>query len=200
MTATIQTTFRGTPADDDLDRLVREEAAKLERFFGGITSCRVFIDKPHRHRRQGAQYQVRIVLAVPGKEIVTNSAPTEHAALVASEADRARKRDELDAANRYSEVAVRDAFRKAGRQLQDYVRELSGSVKLHETAPTGHVRVLMPDFGFLRSSDGRDIYFHQHSVLNDAFKHLHVGSLVRFVEEAGEKGPQASTVIAIDRS
>ena len=46
----------------------------------------------------------------------------------------------------------------------------------------------------MRSADGREIYFHRKAVLNDAFDRLEVGAEVRFVEEEGEKGPQASTV------
>lgn len=38
------------------------------------------------------------------------------------------------------------------------------------------------------------IYVHRASVLDDAFDELTVGTPVAFVEERGEKGPQASTV------
>jgi cold shock CspA family protein len=46
----------------------------------------------------------------------------------------------------------------------------------------------------LRTNDGREIYFHQNSVLNGAFPKLKVGTRVIFSEEVGNKGPQASTV------
>ena len=49
-------------------------------------------------------------------------------------------------------------------------------------------------FGFLKTSDGREVYFHRNSVLNDAFPRLKVGTRVTFAEEEGDKGPQASTV------
>jgi cold shock CspA family protein len=42
---------------------------------------------------------------------------------------------------------------------------------------------------FIETADGREVYFHCNSVLDDAFEHLTVGSEVRFVEEMGEKGP-----------
>ena len=38
------------------------------------------------------------------------------------------------------------------------------------------------------------MYFQKSSVLKDAFDRLAVDSAVSFVEEHGEKGPQASTV------
>ncbi len=50
------------------------------------------------------------------------------------------------------------------------------------------------EFGFLESADGREVYFHRNSVLDGAFARLQVGSRVSFAEEAGDKGPQASTV------
>jgi outer membrane receptor protein involved in Fe transport len=50
-------------------------------------------------------------------------------------------------------------------------------------------------FGFLETDDGREIYFHRHSVANGGFDRLHIGTTVRFVEEQGEKGPPASTVV-----
>jgi len=54
-------------------------------------------------------------------------------------------------------------------------------------------------YGFLRTSEGREIYFNERSVLKGAFPRLRVGSLVRFAEEAGDEGPQASTVTPLRR-
>jgi cold shock CspA family protein len=54
-------------------------------------------------------------------------------------------------------------------------------------------------YGFLRTPEGREIYFNARSVLKNGFPRLRVGSLVRFVEEAGEEGPQASTVTPLRR-
>jgi hypothetical protein len=38
------------------------------------------------------------------------------------------------------------------------------------------------------------VYFQKSSVLSNVFDRLTIGSAVSFVEEQGEKGPQASTV------
>jgi cold shock CspA family protein len=43
------------------------------------------------------------------------------------------------------------------------------------------------------------VYFHRNAVLNGDFHHLQVGTEVSFVEEAGERGPQASTLRLIGR-
>ncbi len=73
---------------------------------------------------------------------------------------------------------------------------MQGQVKHHEGQPIGTVKSLdaFGEFGLLEAADGHEIYFHRNSVLDDAFSSLAVGTHVTFVEEMGEKGPQASTV------
>jgi cold shock CspA family protein len=50
-------------------------------------------------------------------------------------------------------------------------------------------------YGYIETADGREVYFHANSVLND--QGLKLGTRVSFVEEAGERGAQASTVRAV---
>ena len=92
--------------------------------------------------------------------------------------------------------AINDAFKAAGRRLQDYARRQRGDTKSPSLLPEARVSKILPQegYGFLTSDDGREIYFHKNSVLGRAFPRLKLGTTVRFVEEAGEKGPQASTV------
>jgi cold shock CspA family protein len=82
------------------------------------------------------------------------------------------------------------------RQLREYVRAKRGRVKKHEKQPVGVVTQLFGDreCGFLRSEDGRDVYFHRNSVLGGGWQRLKVGSRVAYAEESGDEGPQASTV------
>ena len=51
-------------------------------------------------------------------------------------------------------------------------------------------------YSFLSSEDGHGVCFERQSVLNDAFDRLEEGAEVRYVEEVGEWGPQASTAAA----
>jgi cold shock CspA family protein len=69
-------------------------------------------------------------------------------------------------------------------------------IKSHEGQPIGTVVRLDPagEFGFLRSSDGDEVYFHRNSVLGAKLSQLDIGSRVVFSREIGEKGPQATTV------
>jgi cold shock CspA family protein len=69
-------------------------------------------------------------------------------------------------------------------------------VKVHERARHGFVAKLFPyeGYGFLRTPEGDELYFHRNAVLDGAFDRLQVSSRVRFVEDTGESGPHASTV------
>jgi cold shock CspA family protein/ribosome-associated translation inhibitor RaiA len=162
--------FLLSPAEE---RAIRDAAAKLDELAPRILSCRVAIEVPRSRGRSGQQYRIHIKVDVPGQEIVVR-----------------RRSDEAIA------TAVQKAFKAVGRRLQDHVRRQRGDTKVPRRAPRGVVTRLVPweGYGFLTSTDGREIYFDRRSVLNDAFDHLEEGAEVRYVEEPGEKGPQASTV------
>jgi len=87
------------------------------------------------------------------------------------------------------------------RQLEDYVRMQRVDVKKHEPTPHARVARIFPqqDYGFLRTPDEREVYFHRNSVIDADFDHLNLGDEVTFVEEQGDKGPQASTVKPVGR-
>lgn len=55
------------------------------------------------------------------------------------------------------------------------------------------------DYGKIASPDGRVICFHRISVLKGAFDRLEIGSEVRYTEEAGEQGLQASSVTLVGK-
>ncbi|MBI2902200.1 MAG: cold shock domain-containing protein [Candidatus Methylomirabilis oxyfera] len=67
----------------------------------------------------------------------------------------------------------------------------------HEASPRARVGKLFSEegYGFLETPDGREIYFHRNSVKDSGFDRLEIGTAVRFAEELGEQGPQASAVM-----
>ena len=85
--------------------------------------------------------------------------------------------------------------------IQLVTQRASGKIKLHEVKAHGRVSKISAevDYGFIATPDGREIYFHRNSVIDNAFDRLSVGSEVRFAEELGEKGAQASTVHLIGK-
>ena len=77
-----------------------------------------------------------------------------------------------------------------GTMTDTFVVDENGDFTVGKAATTPHDESL----GFLESADGREIYFHRNSVLDDAFTQLAPGARVTFREEVGDKGPRASTV------
>ncbi len=171
----LQIAVRNTDLSDVAEALIRRYVGKLETFYDRITACRVMVEVPQRYPAGGPiVYNVRIDVTVPGEEIVIRRQP--HAEL---------------------ETAIQEAFDAAGRRIQDYARrQRRGEAKRRATPNRGVVTQLFPyeGYGFLQTDDGREVYFHRHSVLDEAFDRLEVGSAVRFEEEEGIKGRQASTV------
>jgi ribosomal subunit interface protein len=180
----LQITFRDMEPSDAVEVRIREKAGKLEQFYDQIMSCRVMVESPHGHHHQGTLYQVRIDLGVPDGELVVTH---EH--------------HHKDHAHEDVYVAIRDAFDAMKRQLEDYARKRRGKVKQHETPAGGHVISLHPEEGYgkIETPDGRVIYFHRNSVLKNGFDRLEIGSEVRFAEETGERGPQASSVTLVGK-
>lgn len=169
----LQITTRNVSLSENAVNTIREKVSKLETFHDGIMSCRILVEAPHRHKHQGAPYNVRLDITVPGREIVVKREPNE---------------------DLY--VAIRDSFDAARRQLQSFTRRQRGETKAHEAPPTGHVRDLHGEYGFIETMDGREVYFHRNSVKgNGGFDHLAPDAQVRFVEEDGEQGPQATVVV-----
>ena len=175
--------FRDFPPSDALAAIVRDRVAKLDGMFDRVIACRVAIEAPHRRHQHGKRYRVRIDIIVPNAELCVGRNPP----------DNPKHEDAY--------AAVEDAFDDAERMLADYVRRARWDVKQHAPSPHARVAKLFVDegYGFLLTHDGREIYFHENSVLNDNFRRLRVGMQVRFAEEDGEKGPQASTVAVSHR-
>ncbi len=173
-----QIEFEGLNATPELQAAIDQHLGELERRFGRATAGRVIIRGPGEHHRTGGQYQVSIRLALPdGREVNVGRTPKE---------------DE-----RYADLtfAVDNAFKRARRQLQDQAKQMRGEVKHHEGEPIGTIVRLdaSGDFGFLEAADGHDVYFNCNSIV-DGVSDISVGTRVSYVEEIGERGPQASTV------
>jgi ribosomal subunit interface protein len=157
-----------------LEAEVRKRAARLERHTGRITGCRVAVERPTgNHHQEGGPFRVRVDITVPGSELVAD-----------------KQAEELFA-------AVREAFDAAERQVETWSQRRRGDVKTPVLPPEGEVVRIFPEegFGFIASPDGQEIYFHRNAVLAPpGFESLEVGARVRFAEEQGFDGPQASTV------
>ena len=179
----VQILFHNMDPSPAVEAAVRERAKKLEHFSANITSCRVKVEAPHKHHTKGKTYRVVVDVRVPGGEVVASRDPGQ------------------DHAHEDVYVAIRDAFNAAGRQLQDYVRVHRGKVKRHESQHHGKITTMHQDMdcGRITTPDGREVYFHRNSVLSADFETLQPGVEVRFDEEQGDQGPQATSVHVIGK-
>lgn len=165
-------------ASEELERLIRDRADKMHRYFGRITSARVGIEVPHRNGQgHPLGYHVSIQVGVPGQELVVNQDPGEDQKLT----------------DPY--VAVRRAFDAMDKQLESFSQKVRGDVKTHEGAPSGRVVRLFNDYGFVELIDGRELFFGEVAVTG-SFAELEVGSPVEVTPADGEgaMGPQATMV------
>ena len=104
MTKPLQVLFHGVERSDAVEEHVRQKVAKLTHLHPQVTSCRVTIEVPHKHHQQGKQFEVRIELGMPGKDLAVNRAP----------------------GNEDMYMALRDAFDACKRQLDAAAREQRG--------------------------------------------------------------------------
>lgn len=106
---TPQITFRGMPHSPAMDARILELARKLETLNPRITSCHVVVDETDRHKTKGNQFEVHVVLHVPGRgEIVATRHASEDAYL-----------------------AINEAFDSVHRQLEKEIEVQRGDVKRH---------------------------------------------------------------------
>lgn len=179
----IQISFRHMDHSAALEQNIRERAEALLQFSERVMRCDVVVEQKHQRHQQGNMFDVRIHITVPGDEVVVSH------------------ENSANHAHEDAYVAVRDAFDAARRQLEDNLRRVEQRIKRHTPPQHGRISevIAMLDYGRIETSDGRDIYFHRNSVTNADFDKLDVGMEVRFNEEMGDEGPQASSVQLIGK-
>ena len=101
---------------DEIKQVIHDKVIKLDRFSKDIITFKVIVEAPHKHHHKGNLYQVHIDITLPRHELIVNRAPSEHHA------------------HEDVYVAIRDAFKAAGRQLEDYVLKQRDELKSHESA------------------------------------------------------------------
>ena len=176
----IEIGFRNMDRSDYVEANIREKIEGLQRFYDRIHYLRVIVEAEHRRGHKGHLYRAHITIGVPGKDIiVSRTGPQDHA-------------------HEDVYVAVRDGFRAGVRMLEDHVRKARGYVKTHEPPLHGRVARVFPyeGYGFIKTTDGSEIYFHRNSVVEGSHDDIDTGTEERLLlsEEDGAEGPQASTV------
>jgi ribosome-associated translation inhibitor RaiA len=95
-----QITFEGSEASDAARSVILKEIERLETHNQRITGCRVTVIAPSNKHRHGTGFEVHIWLTIPPHEeiVVTHTGSNE-------------------ARHEHAQVAIKDAFAAARRQL-----------------------------------------------------------------------------------
>jgi cold shock CspA family protein len=181
----LEISYRNIRKRESIESLIKQKVKKLEDVCDYMTSCRIALEIPQKNIRKGNPYRIRISIRVPHS----------HEVVVRHEPGGDKDDDSL-------EHIIRETFEAARKQLRELVEKQRREVKIHsQQEVTAIVEKLYPQdgYGFIRTMEGRQLYFHRNSVLHNDFNRIKIGSSVRYFEEEGEDGPQASTVQVFDR-
>ena len=91
--------LRGIESSDELEACIAQEVRRLEAIGENLIGCVVIAEKLENDTRQGLRYAARLIVTLPGAEVVVN------------------REDNADIPK-----AMRDAFAAAAQQLQDQAR------------------------------------------------------------------------------
>lgn len=100
-----QITFEGSEPSAAAQAVISKEIERLETHNDRITGCRVTVIAPSHKHRHGMGFEIHISLTVPPHgSIVVNHVPSD------------------DARHEHAEVAIKDAFASARRQIDSLAR------------------------------------------------------------------------------
>lgn len=97
MQTPLEVTFSNIDKSAAVEELIQKKVEKLEKAYHDITSCHVYLDKPHKRKDQS--FEVHVEVRVPGEEFVVSSNPgSKH------------KHADIN-------IAIRDSFKAIEKQL-----------------------------------------------------------------------------------
>lgn len=181
----VEISFHGVSRSAAIEDMIKKDAAKLERVCDSMVSCRVGIKLDQKSKASNNLFKVTIEMRVPpGHNLVVTNSPED-------------KGDSSDL-----KAVLKTAFKTAQRRLKQLVEKRQGDTKHHhEQEVNGIITKIFADegYGFLRTLEGEEIYFHRNSVINEQFERMEPGTGVSYTAETGDKGLQASSVLVRER-
>jgi len=209
--------LKGVSMTPLVDKLITRGIDGLEKIHNGIISARISLEQAQGRHQTGNPLRLRIDIRIPDRADIiverlskgARKTPDGHGEIESQlearvEPDiestlpigrnpviRRKTREEP------IEALIRRAFDSAKRELEKTTEKQRGDIKTPaQRENTAIIEKLVRDqqYGFLRTIDGQQVYFHRNSVLHRHWGRLTIGAAVRFTPEMGEKGLQASTV------
>ena len=105
MQVPVEVTFSNTDKSEAVEALIQEKVNKLEKSYHDITSCHVYVDKPHKRKDQS--FEVRLEVRVPGADFAVSGNPGDSG----NHAD--------------INIAIRDSFKAMEKQLATRKRKFA---------------------------------------------------------------------------
>lgn len=194
-----------------IDKLVTRGIARLELVCDYIISTHIALEKEQGRRQTGNPYRMRIDIRIPDRaDIIVKrfSKASKRSLAVEDEAEpEGVQRVGRSPAPRRKipeeplTALINRTFDSARRELEKIVDKQRDDVKTpaqQETEAVVEKIFRKKQYGFLRTLDGQQVYFHKNSVLHKHWERLRAGTIVRYAPEVGEQGLQASTVEPVD--
>lgn len=111
----VEISYRWVDKTDEIEMLVRDRAARLDKFCDHINRCDVIIEHPNQAQHSGSPFRVRIDLTVsPNHELVADEKLTKH-----------EMHEPLT-------KVINDAFKTMERQLRELTDRQHNKVKHHD--------------------------------------------------------------------
>jgi len=182
----LELNFHDVSRSEWSEDLIRERVSRLERYADDIISCHVIVSQPHRHQHKGNPYRVSIEVRLPrNRRLAVVEEP-----------------DDVVAEDAHLHPVIVNAFSTMEKRLKNTGEpRRRDALRPDIEEPRGLVVRLFEEdgYGFLRTPDGEERFFHRNAVLHDDFERLAVGTEVRFEPSEGDAGPAASSVQIINK-
>ena len=154
---------------------IEEEKEKLVRHYANyVLHLRVTIEATSHHKEGG--FEIKLIASVPNDTVVVT-----------------RKGENV-------RPLLVEAFDVLSLQLKEILRKKRKDIKGVEPEGLGDkygiIQKISPleSYGFITTSDQREVYFHENALKNINMDELAEGDDVVYGETLGDKGPQASWV------
>ncbi len=154
---------------------IEEEKEKLVCHYANfILHLRVTIEATSHHKEGG--FEIKLIASVPNDTVVVTKKGENVRSLLVEAFD-------------VLSLNLKEILRKK-RKSHKALEQGNGSDKF------GIIRKISPleSYGFITTSDERDIYFHENALKNVSIDEIAEGDGVYYGETIGDKGPQASWV------
>ena len=110
----VKITYRGLEKSEEIDNLILEYSARLEKFCDHINRCDIAIEQPNHAHQKGNPFRVRIdVTVAPRHELVAEEQQTDNGS------------------HQPLNKAIHDAFKTMERELRRVVDKQRHEVKTH---------------------------------------------------------------------